>query len=627
MSRLYVVIFLLLSGVFSSFAQFNVKKTDFTFTVSDGTNLDCTKFIPDTAAPNLKWPVIIYIHGYGDSKLTDMTYAMEQAQYGYYTMVYSVRGQGNSTGLSNLISRTEMNDLFEIVAFVKKDSLADSTHFGLFGASQGGILPFMAVCNGLKVTMVMSDLASPEFASSWIENGSIKMTAFFSVDYDSTVARYTDEVKNIRNWMLSKDESTWDSLAYYLPRNRDFISDVRNNKVPILLSNAWQDKFFNTLGVIKASRLLTAPFLAYWGAMEGHGADTSYHQNILLSNIDSDWMEYYLDNNHRPLIDTNKFIFAASHYPAVNDDWFFTAYHSLTWPPTGVQDMNFYFTPSGKLSEKPNKAAKDTLILLNDVKDTSMTMLDAIDDEFKGAEFNAKFIKHSIVFNSDSLTADYLLAGTPKLNLNYKSDARVCQYNFQIWDVKPNNSAKFVTRINYTDHHCTPGAMSSASIDGMSYSHLFKTGDRIRIILTNLDTTPTDSFLLSNPHVLPVLTRSKNVIVMNQTYPSRITLPIEQLLSGTGTEALPINGYQLSQNYPNPFAASTKIRYMLPKQTRVTLTVYNALGRKVADLIKEEKPAGPHTVEFNSSNYASGVYFYTLQANEFRQTKKFTLMK
>jgi predicted acyl esterase len=556
-----------------------------------------------------------------------MADAMEQAQYGYYTMVYSVRGEGNSTGLSNLISRTEMNDLFEIVAFVKKDSLADSTHIGLFGASQGGILPFMAVCNGLKVTMVMSDLASPEFASSWIENGSIKMTAFFSVDYDSTVARYTDEVKNIRKWMLSKEESAWDSLAYYLPRNRDFISEVKNNKVPILLSNAWQDKFFNTLGVIKASRLLTSPFLAYWGAMEGHGADTSYRQNILLSNIDSDWMEFYLNNIHHPLIDTNKFIFAASHYPVVNDAWFFSAYHSPTWTPTGVRDINFYFTPAGKLSEKPNTAVKDTLVLLNDVRDTSMTMLDAIDDEFKGVEFNTKFVKHNIVFDSDSLTADYLLAGTPKLDLHYMSDARVCQYNFQIWDVKPNNAAKLVTRINYTDRHCTPGTISNANVDGMSFSHLFKAGDHIRIILTNLDTAPADSFLLSNPHVLPVLTKSKNVLVMNRTYPSRITMPIEMLLAGTGTEALPVDGYQLTQNYPNPFTTSTRIRYMLPKQTRVTLTVYDALGRKVTDLVKEEKPAGPHIVEFNGSNYAPGIYFYTLRANEFRQTKKFTLMK
>ena len=185
MFRLFMLFALAILSISVLYSQVPVKRTDFTFTVSDGTKLDCTKFIPDSVAANLKWPVIIYIHGYGDSKYAELDNAKEQAEYGYYTLVYSVRGQGASTGLSNLISRTEMHDLFEIVDFVKKDTLADSTHFGIYGASQGGILPFMAVCNGLKVTMVMSDLASPEFASSWIENGSIKMTAFFSVDYDT----------------------------------------------------------------------------------------------------------------------------------------------------------------------------------------------------------------------------------------------------------------------------------------------------------------------------------------------------------------------------------------------------------------------------------------------------------
>ena len=627
MFRLFMLFALAILSISVLYSQVPVKRTDFTFTVSDGTKLDCTKFIPDSVAANLKWPVIIYIHGYGDSKYAELDNAKEQAEYGYYTLVYSVRGQGASTGLSNLISRTEMHDLFEIVDFVKKDTLADSTHFGIYGASQGGILPFMAVCNGLKVTMVMSDLASPEFASSWIENGSIKMTAFFSVDYDTSVARYTPEVINIRNWMLSKQENYWDSIAYYLPRNRDFISEVKYNKVPVLFSNAWQDKFFNTLGVIKATELLTVPFVAYWGAMDGHGADSTYHENNFISNLDNAWMEFYLNGIHHQLIDTSRFIYAESHYPVVSNMWSFSRYHSLTWPPQNVKDMTFYFHPEGTLASAPNTGTKDTLILVNDVIDSTLTMSEAIDSEFKGNAFTSKFMKRSLIFDSDILTTDYALAGTPKVNLNYMSDARVCQYNFQIWEVKPTNSSKFVTRINFTDRHCTQGVIHNTSIDGMSYAHLFKAGDRIRIIVTNLDTTPADSFLLSNPHVLPVLTKSNNTLLMNQAYPSNIVLPVEQIATGIDAENMLAYENKLFQNYPNPFNPATKITYVIPKPGFVELKVYDILGKEIAVLVHKEESSGSHTVEFNGRNLASGIYFYTIKTNGFRHTKKLMLIK
>jgi hypothetical protein len=80
--------------------------------------------------------------------------------------------------------------------------------------------------------------------------------------------------------------------------------------------------------------------------------------------------------------------------------------------------------------------------------------------------------------------------------------------------------------------------------------------------------------------------------------------------------------YRLEQNYPNPFNPTTNITYVLPKAENVSLKVYDVLGREVATLVNEVKPAGAYTVPFNASNLASGVYFYKLQAGSFVQTKK-----
>ncbi len=87
------------------------------------------------------------------------------------------------------------------------------------------------------------------------------------------------------------------------------------------------------------------------------------------------------------------------------------------------------------------------------------------------------------------------------------------------------------------------------------------------------------------------------------------------------------NNYELSQNYPNPFNPSTKIRFDLPQSGLVTLKVYDILGKEVATLVNEDKSAGYYEVNFNASNFASGVYFYRITAGKFTAIKKLLLIK
>ncbi len=96
----------------------------------------------------------------------------------------------------------------------------------------------------------------------------------------------------------------------------------------------------------------------------------------------------------------------------------------------------------------------------------------------------------------------------------------------------------------------------------------------------------------------------------------------DELLTGTPKE------FALEQNYPNPFNPSTNINFALPQASEVTLTVYDMLGRKVATLISgEQLQAANHSVRFDASALASGMYIYRIEAGSFVSTRKMMLIK
>ncbi|KAA3658465.1 MAG: T9SS C-terminal target domain-containing protein [Calditrichaeota bacterium] len=92
------------------------------------------------------------------------------------------------------------------------------------------------------------------------------------------------------------------------------------------------------------------------------------------------------------------------------------------------------------------------------------------------------------------------------------------------------------------------------------------------------------------------------------------------------TPAIP-TGFTLEQNYPNPFNPETTIRYSLPHNAQVKLQIFNILGRQVATLVDAQQSAGTHTLIWNATNVASGVYFYRLNIGSDVQTKKMMLLR
>lgn len=114
-----------------------------------------------------------------------------------------------------------------------------------------------------------------------------------------------------------------------------------------------------------------------------------------------------------------------------------------------------------------------------------------------------------------------------------------------------------------------------------------------------------------------IITNNKSVFLTKQ-FILQYTLPTE---------------FKLEQNYPNPFNPTTKIRFSIPNVgmglalSTITLKVYDILGNEIATLINEQKAPGYYEMDFNASNYASGVYIYRLQSGNFISIKKMMVLK
>ena len=85
--------------------------------------------------------------------------------------------------------------------------------------------------------------------------------------------------------------------------------------------------------------------------------------------------------------------------------------------------------------------------------------------------------------------------------------------------------------------------------------------------------------------------------------------------------------FKLVQNYPNPFNPTTTIQYSIASATHVTLRVYDMLGREVATLVDEEMQPGSYQTTFSAAELPSGLYFYRIQAADFQQVRKLTVVK
>lgn len=148
-------------------------------------------------------------------------------------------------------------------------------------------------------------------------------------------------------------------------------------------------------------------------------------------------------------------------------------------------------------------------------------------------------------------------------------------------------------------------------------------------VVTRPDTTYISADRWKIKDVIP----STNVDLTALGFPVAFSIPgnVTELTNGpTGISSesgtLP-GSFELSQNFPNPFNPNTKINFAIPNTSMVKLLVYNSLGKEISALVGERLNAGSYSVNFNGENFSSGIYYYKLETENFREVKKMILLK
>jgi PKD repeat protein len=214
---------------------------------------------------------------------------------------------------------------------------------------------------------------------------------------------------------------------------------------------------------------------------------------------------------------------------------------------------------------------------------------------------------------------------------SYDNDGQISQYLWEFGDGNSStqamathsysNSGTYNIKLTVTDNLGAKGTATGQIVIGGSNQNLVTANPTSGTIAPGGSQTITLTLDAQN---LDVGSYTGQVSI--STNGGNITIPIDYLVNVEKISSLS-NEFTLSQNYPNPFNPSTVIEFSLPYSSEVSLKIYDMLGKEVVNLLEEQKVAGQYRVSFDGSSLSSGIYFYKLEADNFRASKKMLLIK
>jgi predicted acyl esterase len=596
--------------------------TDLTVTMSDGVLLEATVTTPSGTIPPTGFPGIVIVHGYGGNKTEYAPVAQYLSGQGYASLLYSVRGQGNSGGLSTTMGDRERMDLLAVVRFFRSYPEIDSLRIGVAGGSQGGIHAWMAAAYNMPGVVAIATLvAPPSFALDLIPSNCFKQQLWAELSL-STV-RYDPQRELLKTFVIA---GQYDSVRAFVS-TRDLERLVDSVRIPVMQLLGWADMIFPANGAIRALQRLSSrgvPVRSYFGT-NGHGEPVNFNETLFMLAFMTSWFDHWfkgspLDNAGQPYV-----VFADN-----RPGW--PHRETVGWPPQPAGGTRLFLAGSS-IRISPPVTNIETPFTLN--YDPAYTPASGWTDGYQGTAFVQAFRSAPARFLSAPLADTLDLTGIPRATIVVRSSATRYQAHARLFDVTQTDTGFVWTVVTRgANGVVTPyaGAQVDRTIDFEATSHHFSPGHRIGVEVTSLD-----MYDSQRSHIVPYFTSTAAVVLSSPQSPSYIDLPLigsATFTSVTASAAELPGEFALHQNYPNPFNPTTSIAYAVAgarghgsETSHVKLAVYDLLGREVAVLVDEVRPAGTHQVTFDAGGLASGMYVYRLSAAGISMTKRMVVLR
>jgi predicted acyl esterase len=614
--RCYVLFLLLFLSLLSATSLLRAQmSTDTVIVMRDGVILDATVMLPASSPPVQGFPGIVLVHGYAGSKDDMVVLAVLLASKGFASLAYSVRGQGNSGGLSTTSGPVERLDLGEVIQFFRSFRDVDSNRIGVAGGSQGGIHSWMAAVYRMPgVRAVAPVLATPRFASDLVPNGCVKNGLVHELTLESV--RYSPIWAKAKEYII---QDLNDSLLV-LTRERDLDHLVDSVQVPVIQGLGWADELFPANAAIGAAAQLSArgiPIWSYYGT-NGHGEENNLDEAIFVLGKTIEWFNHWLQDSALAMADV-PMVFYADDRPG----W--PHHETSEWPPKPVGTLRLYLTLQGLSTALPTEAG---VLPFSLDYDTSYSATEAWDDRYQGPRFQSAFRSSPARLLSPPLPDTTEVTGIPKAHLMVSGDMPNFQSHIRLFDVSESDTGhvwQMISRGTAGNRGVLPSSVREIDLECQAFSHFIPAGHRVGVEITSLDDVGTDE-----AYIIPFFVSTQSALATSAAYPSYVDLPIVGLapILGVGEPpSLASSESRLFPNYPNPFNASTNIRFSVARPLHVTLTIFDALGRGVATLIDGPTASGEYLVRFEGDRLASGVYFCQLIAGSEISVRKILLLR
>ena len=586
----------------------NIKTVDTLLVMSDGKKLDAVYVYPDTPPPPTGYPSLVIVHGFGGSK--EKAQAQNYARQGYFSVAYSVRGQGASEGVFDFFTSPRIRgDLQQVIDFTKGMTGVNTDRLGVVGGSQGGIHAWAAAAFNMGVRCVVSIVANGRFEEDFTQNNSINWLFSFTIQNSGSRVRFAPVITDTIIPALRNDNFAIINELALSSSTKHLETSVTT---PTMILVSYYDEYFNPTAALRQFNRIPAPKkIMLWAAGHGASKDASISASVNLAA--AQWLEYWLKDNQ-------------SLASIASPDGAVVMFDQAT-----LKAVNYALKDSAKWLAPPSQLPPDMLKKRFYFSQNGFDVASSSTDGQKVCSFVLGTGTTPTTFRTAPFAEDTRLAGCiGSASFVANSNAAKYQMNLHLFDVDPSKGTSLpLTKGHYEIRGNDPAVRDQITYELQSVAHTIKTGHVIEARLTGGVGLLPKAEEFGNITTPPSMNGSDSLFFgPNQSAYIDLYF-IDPFATSVRTPNAP-STLSLEQNYPNPFTEQTSIRFRVnanAEHSPVTLKIVNNLGQVVSTLLQEQLAPGMYEALFRSTDLPQGMYRFVLENGVERISKSMVLVR